>query len=87
MKRTILYSSKGKKLYAERRKDGRFSDIQTYARAHATDIRQTAKGEKRQRLIDYISAFAVQIAPSVNDTSYNKAIATLLAKIDKLKLF
>ncbi|RDV01809.1 MULTISPECIES: hypothetical protein [Hyphomicrobiales] len=44
-KRTTLYSSKGKKLYAVRDKDGKFKDIQTYQRAHAADMRSKSKAE------------------------------------------
>jgi len=44
MARTTLRSSKGKKLYAVRNKEGKFKDIQTYQRAHAADLRK--KGTK-----------------------------------------
>jgi hypothetical protein len=44
-KRTTMYSSKGKKLYAVRNADGSFKDIQTYQRAHAADMRQTSAAE------------------------------------------
>ena len=44
-KRTTLRSSKGKKLYAVRRADGTFKDIQSYKRAHAQDIKRSTKGE------------------------------------------
>lgn len=40
-KRTVMYSKGGKKLYAKRDKGGKFTDIQTYARAHAADLRKT----------------------------------------------
>ena len=44
-RRTVMYSSKGKKLYAKRKADGTFSDIQQYSRAHAMDIkRESADG-------------------------------------------
>jgi hypothetical protein len=45
-KRTTHRSSKGKKLYAVRDKEGRFKDIQTYKRAHSADIRKKSMGEK-----------------------------------------
>ena len=45
-KRTTLRSSKGTKLYALRDKSGKFKDIQTYKRAHSSDIKRKAKGEK-----------------------------------------
>jgi hypothetical protein len=44
-KRTVLRSSSGKKLYAVRDKTGKFKDIQSYARAHAADLRRTSKSE------------------------------------------
>jgi len=44
-KRTTLYSSKGKKLYAVRDKDGKFKDIQTYKRAHTLDMKRKSKAE------------------------------------------
>ncbi|MCK6445815.1 MAG: hypothetical protein L6Q99_05430 [Planctomycetes bacterium] len=45
-KRTTLRSSKGKKLYAVRTEDGKFKDIQSYAKAHAADLRKSTKAEK-----------------------------------------
>ncbi len=48
-RRTTLRSSKGKKLYAVRKADGSFADIQTYASAHAADLRLTSKAEKPVR--------------------------------------
>lgn len=44
-KRTTHRSSKGTKLYAKRDAKGRFKDIQTYARAHAADLRKKSKKE------------------------------------------
>jgi hypothetical protein len=43
-----MYSARGKKLYAKRDKKGRFKDIQTYKRAHTSDMKRKAKGEKRK---------------------------------------
>jgi hypothetical protein len=45
VKRTTLRSSTGTKLYAVRDASGQFKDIQTYARAHAADMRRTSKAE------------------------------------------
>ncbi len=39
-RRTVLRSSKGKKLYAVRDSGGKFKDIQQYSRAHAQDIKR-----------------------------------------------
>jgi len=44
-RRTVLYSSKGKKLYAVRDKGGKFKDIQQYSRAHAMDIKRKSADE------------------------------------------
>lgn len=44
-KRTTMRSSKGTKLYAVRDSSGKFKDIQTYARAHAADLRSTSAAE------------------------------------------
>ncbi|MGQ0628523.1 MAG: hypothetical protein ACT4PL_10545 [Phycisphaerales bacterium] len=44
-RRTVLYSSKGKKLYAKRDAGGKFKDIQSYAKAHAMDIKRDAAAE------------------------------------------
>ena len=44
--RTTHRSSTGTKLYAVRRKDGTFSDIQTYKRAHGQDIKRSSKTDK-----------------------------------------
>jgi hypothetical protein len=46
-KRTVLYSSKGKKLYAVRDKTGKFKDIQQYSRAHAADIKHGSTAEAK----------------------------------------
>lgn len=45
-RRTTMYSSKGKKLYAKRDKKGRFKDIQSYKRAHTMDMKRKSKKEK-----------------------------------------
>jgi hypothetical protein len=45
-KRTSMRSSTGKKLYAVRDAGGKFKDIQTYKRAHSSDIKRQARGEK-----------------------------------------
>jgi hypothetical protein len=45
-RRTVLYSSKGKKHYAARRGDGSFKDIQSYQRAHSMDIARSSAAER-----------------------------------------
>jgi hypothetical protein len=44
-RRTTMRSSKGTKLYAVRDASGKFKDIQSYARAHAADLRRTSRSE------------------------------------------
>lgn len=44
-RRTTMYSSKGKKLYAVRSAGGQFKDIQTYQRAHSMDMKRESKDE------------------------------------------
>jgi hypothetical protein len=45
MARTTHRSSKGTKLYAVRDAEGQFKDIQTYKRAHGSDIKRKSKAE------------------------------------------
>ena len=45
IKRTVLRSSKGKKLYAVRDAKGRFKNIQSYKKSHAMDIKRKSKAE------------------------------------------
>jgi len=45
-RRTTHRSSKGTKLYAMRDSKGRFTDIQTYKRAHSADLRRKSKVEE-----------------------------------------
>jgi len=44
-KRTVMYSSADKKLYAVRDEKGEFTDIQTYQRAQSADMRHKSKAE------------------------------------------
>ena len=45
-RRTTHRSSAGKKLYAVRDAGGKFKDIQTFERAHRTDIAKTSRAER-----------------------------------------
>ncbi len=45
-KRTTHRSSSGKKLYAVRDSKGRFKDIQSFKKAHGSDIKRKSKAEK-----------------------------------------
>ena len=44
-KRTTLRSRAGTKLYAKRSKTRQFTDIQTYKRAHGSDVKRRAAAE------------------------------------------
>jgi hypothetical protein len=46
-RRTVMYSSGRKKLYAVRDKSGKFKDIQQYSRAHAMDIKKGSSAETK----------------------------------------
>jgi hypothetical protein len=45
-RRTVMYSSGGKKLYAKRDASGKFKDIQSYQRAHSMDIKRHDADDK-----------------------------------------
>ena len=45
-KRTTHRSTAGKKLYAVRRKDGRFKDVQRYRKAHSRDLATKSEAER-----------------------------------------
>ena len=45
-RRTTMYSTGGKKLYAVRNADGTFKDIQTYKRAHTADMAHKSAAER-----------------------------------------
>lgn len=49
MKRTTHRSRAGHKLYAVRDERGRFKDIQTYKRAHGSDIKRVSRREKGRK--------------------------------------
>jgi hypothetical protein len=44
-KRTTLRSRSGTKLYAKRTATGQFEDIQSYKRAHGSDVQRRSKAE------------------------------------------
>ena len=48
-RRTVMRSSRGKKLYAVRDKKGKFKDIQSYKRAMGQDIKRRSKAEKAKK--------------------------------------
>jgi len=48
-KRSTLRSSTGRKLYAKRDAKGEFTDIQSYKRAHGSDVKRGSKAETAAR--------------------------------------
>ena len=48
-KHTTLRSGAGRKLYAKRAKAGQFEDVQTYKRAHSSDVKRVSKAESAAR--------------------------------------
>lgn len=48
-KRTTLRSSTGTKLYAERNEKGQFEDIQSFRRAHGSDVKRVSRAESAAR--------------------------------------
>lgn len=49
VRRTVHRSRSGRKLYAVRDSKGRFKDIQTYERAHRTDLARGSRAEATAR--------------------------------------
>jgi hypothetical protein len=47
--RTTHRSKDGNKLYAVRDKQGRFTDIQSYKRAHGQDVKRSSKAERERK--------------------------------------
>jgi DNA-binding protein HU-beta len=47
-KRTTMRSSNGSKEYVIRDSKGRFEDIQSYKRAHGSDMKRKSKAEKKK---------------------------------------
>ena len=62
-KRTTLRSRAGAKLYAKRSKTGQFTDIQTYKRAHGSDVKRRAAAEGTGRTAKPRGAAAPTAAP------------------------
>lgn len=88
MKRSIIKSKKGKKLYVIRDKKGRFVDIQSYQKAHNLDMKRISKAEKRYRLHEYIKEFAKTISGySFPEEHWAKDWDKMCKQIDKLNLF
>jgi DNA-binding protein HU-beta len=63
-KRTVLYSSAGKKLYAKRDAGGKFKDIQSYQRAHAADLKRKSSDEAPRKSAAKTKTGAKKAAPA-----------------------
>jgi len=61
--RTTLRSRAGTKLYAKRSTTGQFTDIQTYKRAHGSDVKRRAKAEGAPRALRSTRTSARSIRP------------------------
>ena len=46
MPRTTHRSKTGRKLYAKRSKRGQFEDVQSYKRAHGSDVKRSSAAER-----------------------------------------
>ncbi len=77
-KRTVLYSSAGKKLYAKRDAKGKFKDIQSFQRAHAADLKRTAKDEAPRKAAPAAKAPAAKKA--TRKTGPSKVVAKVAGK-------
>ncbi|MFN7571291.1 MAG: hypothetical protein ACK5TK_07555 [Betaproteobacteria bacterium] len=87
-RRTVMYSSGGKKLYAVRSADGKFKDIQQYSRAHAMDIKRGSKAEVTTAVkkVAKTVAAAKKAAPAKKASAVKavkKAVATAKRAIKK----
>jgi len=71
-KRTVMRSSKGKKLYAVRDAKGRFKDIQSYKKSHAMDIKRKSKAE--------LAKAKAKVKPKVKAKAKAKTLKTKKAK-------
>ena len=49
MARTTHRSKTGRKLYAKRAKAGEFDDIQSYKRAHGSDVKRSSAAERAKK--------------------------------------
>lgn len=79
-RRTVMYSSGGKKLYAVRDKSGKFKDIQQYSRAHAMDIKKGSGAEKKAAAKkSAVKAATKKVAKRA--TSAKKAVSKLVGRI------
>jgi hypothetical protein len=78
-RRTVMYSSTGKKLYAVRDKTGKFKDIQQYSRAHRMDIARGSKAETASAVKKAAKKAAKKVA--AKKTTARKAVKKAAGKV------
>jgi hypothetical protein len=84
MARTTHRSSKGAKLYAVRDKRGQFKDIQTYKRAHGSDVQRDSEAERMaDRKAAKKKATAKKSSPSRKKTAAKRKVAARQAPARK----
>jgi predicted ATP-dependent protease len=82
-RRTVMYSSGGKKLYAVRDASGKFKDIQQYSRAHAMDIKRGSGAEVKaavKKAAKKVAKKAAKSAKTVKKTVARKSPRTSAVK-------
>ena len=82
-RRTVMYSSGGKKLYAVRDASGKFKDIQQYSRAHAMDIKRGSGAEVKvaaKKAAKKVAKKAAKSAKAVKKTVARKSPRTSTVK-------
>ena len=78
-RRTVMYSTGGKKLYAVRDASGKFKDIQQYSRAHAMDIKKGSSAETKAAAKKAVKK-AVKKAATVKKSAAKKSAAKKVTK-------
>lgn len=86
-RRTVMYSSGGKKLYAVRDADGKFKDIQQYSRAHAMDIKRVSSAEEgaAAKTVARKAAKAAKSAKSAKKVAVKKPVVKTAARKSTVK--
>ena len=79
-RRTVMYSTGGKKLYAVRDASGKFKDIQQYSRAHAMDIKRGSAAEAKEGATTAAGKAAKKAAGGFMKR-VRKAVASVRAKM------
>lgn len=86
-RRTVMYSSGGKKLYAVRDAGGKFKDIQQYSRAHAMDIKRGSSAEEgaAAKTAARKAAKAAKSAKSAKKAAVKRPVAKTTARKSTVK--